>query len=400
MNLLDEWWQQLVALGGAVGVLAAIYGLGHRAGKEQKNFQLERQLDETIALLNAARAEGAAWREKYNLAASQIPKPGEVSDSAAQKLGQIRTFFSGRQTVWLKPPSLPIYPRPIGANGKPIVTVGNLKGGVGKTTVAAHLAAAFGRSGKKVLLVDLDFQGSLSSLMFRSARRPDLYDREGVGGAAQLIRHTADIPALRTNVVSLGDQVPNVHMVPAHYKLADLEEELLLKWVIGDEPEDIRFFLSAFFQRSGYEFDVAIIDTPPRLSTATVQALAASTHVVIPTQLERKSVEAVKNFLTSLELLREAAVNPYLDLIGVLPSVVDSPSMSGPVESVEKAELLKQIGPAQFLEQCPIPNRTAFKRPNLVYNQGSDEGAVAARQAIDKLAELVGQKIWQSNLQN
>jgi cellulose biosynthesis protein BcsQ len=217
----------------------------------------------------------------------------------------------------------------------PIYTVANLKGGVGKTTIATGLAAHFanpfgtqGRRRERVLLLDLDFQGSLSSMALTTADR--IPQNRNISRATELISGDCDGTALigmHQRVKGL-DNLPNGHLVelyaiPAYYDLAQAENRLLVEWLVGDGTRDIRYHLAELLLSDEVQrrYDRIIIDAPPRLTTAHVQALSASTHVLIPTVLDQLSGEAVGSFVE--QLITHAKLWPYLKIIGVVGSMTE-----------------------------------------------------------------------------
>ena len=144
------------------------------------------------------------------------------------------------------------HPPPVGERlknlGKLILTVANLKGGVGKTTLTANLAAFFAnplndpsRPSRRVLVIDLDFQGSCSSMLFAGTDwRP---------GEAQLSRASELISgAIGANSQGqLGQPVTDIGRargISAFYDLARIENREMVPWVIGDESADIRYRLA------------------------------------------------------------------------------------------------------------------------------------------------------------
>ena len=198
---------------------------------------------------------------------------------------------------------------------KPVLSIANLKGGVGKTTVALNLAAHFAEEGKRVLVVDLDYQGSLSSMAL------DKSERDLVAGNAS--RAELAISGNRTarDIVNMGQTVRAAHrlkIIPSYYSLAGTENRLLIEWLIKDQKRDIRYFLAEFVLSDAVQqdFDLVIFDAPPRITTGFVQAMCASTHVLIPTILDPLSGEAVGSFIDQLVIGKE--LWPHLQFAGVL----------------------------------------------------------------------------------
>jgi chromosome partitioning protein len=212
-----------------------------------------------------------------------------------------------------------------------ILTVANLKGGVGKTTLAANLAAYFDtRVRKRVLAIDLDFQGSLSSL-FSSLR----------GEADEFAPNVARVlcgdyrrghePDLAVPVHTI--RLPNTDLIASGYRLAPTEDGLLVQHLIdGEKSRSLLrlydFLLSDTVQDS---YSLVILDAPPRLSAATLNALRVSHAYLIPTRPTRLSAEAVPNFERQLvELIRP--VNPAIRMLGVVPTMTDNQhDLSNPV---------------------------------------------------------------------
>ena len=111
-----------------------------------------------------------------------------------------------------------------------------------------------------------------------------------------------------------------LRIVPAYYDLAQAENRLLIEWLFDVDGPDIRYQLARILHDPVVQsnFSRVIIDAPPRLTTACVQALCAATHVIIPTVLDRLSGEAVGSFLGQIETLKSAKVCPYIKYAGVI----------------------------------------------------------------------------------
>jgi cellulose biosynthesis protein BcsQ len=206
------------------------------------------------------------------------------------------------------------------AKSIPILTLAALKGGVGKTTLSANLAAFFALDrAKRVLLIDLDFQGSLSSMLLPAAQRiPSAAHCRAAMAVGRMMSVDQFIAALPVPLVELGD----TKAIPAHYDLAQTENNRLVYWLLEHAEDDIRYTLSTYLlsERVQSAFDLIIIDAPPRLTTAAVQSFCTSTHVLIPTILDRLSGEAVSSFVGQLLDIKEKLA-PHMKVLGVVGSM-------------------------------------------------------------------------------
>ena len=235
------------------------------------------------------------------------------------KLDRVRDAFIDDNNLWRRTPvdKPPRYDADLQAS-IPIILLANLKGGVGKTTIAANLAAYFERcKDERVLAIDLDHQGSLSSMLLPEStqRNPAPADtvKRLIGGDAtavsgpfapcEYIRHTQR----HSRLVECDDT------------FANFETRLLLEWLIGDRQDDIRYNLSRVLHGPQVQqnFDRVIIDAPPRMTTGLVNALCASTHLVVPFVLDVLSAERVGLFLRTVDRMR-GQLFPYLKLAGVV----------------------------------------------------------------------------------
>jgi chromosome partitioning protein len=208
-----------------------------------------------------------------------------------------------------------------------ILTVANLKGGVGKTTLSANLAAYFAnpfddntRATRNVLVIDLDFQGSCSSMLFAGTNwRPN----EGQLSAASELISGAIGPTSRGVLGQPVTRVARARGISAFYDVAGVENAQMIKWLLGDEKEDIRYRLANVLLRDAVleQYPVIIIDAPPRLTTASIQALCASTHVLIPTILDTLSADAVGFF--GRQLKAHGELWPSLKVMGIVGTMTD-----------------------------------------------------------------------------
>lgn len=185
--------------------------------------------------------------------------------------------------------------------GKILVFV-NQKGGVGKTTSAINIGAFMSQLGKKVLLVDFDSQGNMSSGVGVSKEKPTIYELlAGQATSEQTIKHTP---------------VENLDAISASIDLSGAAIEL-----VGQEKRE--YFLKKVLDPLRQRYDYILIDCPPSLGLLTLNGLTAADAVLVPMQCEYFALEGITLLLQTVKLVQER-FNPNLKIGGIFFTMYDS----------------------------------------------------------------------------
>lgn len=185
-----------------------------------------------------------------------------------------------------------------------IIAIANQKGGVGKTTTAINLSSCLAEKGKKVLAVDMDPQGNMTSGLGvdKNSVENTIYDLIiGESGIEEVLRK---------------DIMKNLDIIPANIDLSAAEIELI-------DVEDKEYIVRNVIKDIKDNYDYIIIDCPPSLSMLTINAMTTATSVLVPIQCEYYALEGLSQLIHTVDLVRDR-LNPELEIEGVVFTMYDA----------------------------------------------------------------------------
>ncbi len=203
-----------------------------------------------------------------------------------------------------------------------VVAVANQKGGVGKTTTAINLATSIAISGRRVLLIDVDPQGNLTSGVGLKG------EKAGAGTVYEALMGEGD-----ADTFVLPTRVENLFIIPADRSLTGAEIELVS--VLAREQR-----LKRIVDALRGSFDDILIDCPPSLGLLTLNALVAADAVLIPLHCEYFALEGLADLVGTMRRVR-TVLNPALDIEGVLLTMYDDRTNLGQLVARDVREFFK-----------------------------------------------------------
>jgi chromosome partitioning protein len=272
-----------------------------------------------------------------------------------------------------RPPRATPVPQPLSSHGPAVViSMCNQKGGVGKTTSTINLGAALAEYGRKVLLVDLDPQGALSA---------------GLGVPHYELAHTVHNlmiePRVGIDEVLIHTRVDGLDLIPSNIDLSAAEIQLVNE--VGRE-QTLGRALRPVLDR----YDYVLIDCQPSLGLLTVNALACSDGVIIPTECEYFSLRGLALLTDTVDKVRDR-LNPKLVISGIVVTRYDNRTVNA---REVMARVLERFGDLLFdtviARTVRFPETSVAGEPIISWapkSGGAQAYRALAREVIDRFGK-------------
>lgn len=249
-----------------------------------------------------------------------------------------------------------------------IIAIANQKGGVGKTTTSINLSAALAELKKRVLVIDFDPQGNLTS---------------GLGIDKNDVESTAY--ELLLGLVNMEDTIlhteyENLDLIPSNVELSAAEIELL-------DFEDREYILKNQVHKLKNEYDFIIIDCPPSLSLLTINSLVAADTVLVPVQCEYYALEGLTQVIKTIHLVKDR-LNGDLEIEGLVFTMFDARNnLSQQVVDNVKENIEVKVFDTIIPRNVRLAEAPSYGMPILAYDErsaGTESYRALAKEVVER----------------
>ncbi len=250
------------------------------------------------------------------------------------------------------------------------ISVLNQKGGVGKTSTAVNIAAELAKRGKRVLVIDLDSQGNASMYL----------DHEISNLRLKTTIYHLLINENKVENVLVKTAIKNLDLIPSNSNLGAAElsianlpnkETLLLNIIAGIKSQ----------------YDFIIIDCPPALGALSINALIASSHIVIPMQCEEFALKGLLNLINTIQIMGRHKFNNSLSILGILLTMYESKSkLTKEIEANIRSSLGNFLFSTKIPRNIKIAEASRLKKPAVTAFPNST-GSVAYSALVDEMLQ-------------
>lgn len=249
-----------------------------------------------------------------------------------------------------------------------IISVVNQKGGVGKTTTVINISAAFAAIGKKVLVIDFDPQSNASS-----GFGIDIDNRE-IHNVYSLLLNEKEV-----DKVIFKTKIPNLNIIPCTVDLASAELDIA-------SLSNREFVLKNKLKPILKNYDFVFIDCPPSLGLLTINALVASTTILIPLQCEFFALEGLSHLLDTAERIKEN-FNNELNINGIVLTMYDRRNkLTEQVEQDVRNCLGEMVYKTVIPRNVKLSESPSHGIPAILYDSNCP-GSIAYMNLVDEIAK-------------